>query len=106
MGIREYDFQVPYGVVNVSKTSITSIDEKPVQKFFVNGGIYVLEPRALKHIPENLAFDMPSLFRSCLDLKEKVTAFPIREYWLDVGQIDDFEKATGEFPVNFTAKPR
>ncbi|MDF2440670.1 MAG: hypothetical protein JWN98_1654, partial [Abditibacteriota bacterium] len=51
MCVREYDFQVPYGVVQVNKHLITAILEKPVQKYFVNAGIYALSPQALNHIP-------------------------------------------------------
>ena len=47
MGVREYDFQVPYGVVNVHGHDILSIEEKPVHKFFVSGGIYILDTNVL-----------------------------------------------------------
>lgn len=39
MGVREYDFQVPYGVVHIDDHNILSIEEKPIHKFFVSGGI-------------------------------------------------------------------
>jgi dTDP-glucose pyrophosphorylase len=97
MCIREYDFQVPYGVVTVDNHVVVGIDEKPVQKFFVNAGIYVLDPTTLEHIPRNIYFDMPSLFEKLLQSHYEVAAFPIREYWLDVGRIDDLEKAAAEF---------
>ncbi len=102
MGIRGYDFQVPYGVVKINKESITTIDEKPMQKFFVNGGIYVLEPEALQMIPKNTHIDMPQLFAQLIESKKQTVAFPIREYWLDIGQIGDFERANGDFAEMFT----
>lgn len=97
MCIREYDFQVPYGVVTVDNHVVVGIDEKPVQRFFVNAGIYILDPGTLDHIPANTYFDMPSLFEKLLQSKHEVAAFPIREYWLDVGRIDDLERAAAEF---------
>ncbi|MBI3315522.1 MAG: nucleotidyltransferase family protein, partial [Candidatus Omnitrophica bacterium] len=46
--LREYDFQVPYGVVRLdSRHGVRGIDEKPVQRFFINAGIYVIEPGVL-----------------------------------------------------------
>ena len=97
MCVREYDFQVPYGVVNINDGNITSIEEKPVQKFFVSAGIYMLEPSSLSHIPKNEFFDMPTLFTKLIELEEVTTSFPLREYWLDIGRIEEYEKANNEF---------
>lgn len=97
MCVREYDFQVPYGVVRIDKHRITGIDEKPVQRFFVNAGIYVLEPEALNAIPVGGYFDMPTLFETLIAKGEETVVFPIREYWLDIGQMADYDRANGEF---------
>jgi dTDP-glucose pyrophosphorylase/predicted transcriptional regulator len=101
MCVREYDFQVPYGVVNVQEHDIVSIEEKPVHKFFVNAGIYMLNPSVLKYIPENSFFDMPTLFDILIQAKEKILPFPIREYWLDIGGIEEYKKASSEYSENF-----
>lgn len=93
MGVRSYDFQVEFGVVEIDSGWVSRINEKPVQKFLVNAGIYVLDPSALKDIPANTATDMPQLFDSWLKCEQKCAAFPIHEYWLDVGRIEDLERA-------------
>ena len=97
MGVREYDFQVPYGVVNVTGCQITSIEEKPVQKFFVSAGIYMLNRELLAAIPEDSFYDMPSLFEEMIVKKQAVISFPIREYWLDIGRLSDYEQANNEY---------
>jgi dTDP-glucose pyrophosphorylase len=97
MCVREYDFQVPYGVVRLEKHRLLQIEEKPVQRFFVNAGIYVLEPGALKHIPQGDRFDMTELFEKIIVQGQETAAFPIREYWIDVGRMDDLERAKGEY---------
>jgi dTDP-glucose pyrophosphorylase len=97
MCVREYDFQVPYGVVNIEGHNILSIEEKPVHRFFVSAGIYMLSPEAIRHIPENKFYDMPTLFEKLIEYKEKVVSFPIREYWLDIGRIEEYERANNEF---------
>ena len=97
MAVREYDFQVPYGVVNINETDIVSIEEKPIQKFFVNAGIYMLEPSVLSFIPENTYYDMPTLFEKLIEHGEKTVSFPIREYWLDIGRFEELDKARGEY---------
>ncbi len=101
MCVREYDFQVPYGVVKIEKNQVKGIDEKPVQRFFVNAGIYVMDPSALKWVPKNTAYDMPHFFEKLIQKKQSVAAFPIREYWLDIGRMDDMERAEGEFKSVF-----
>jgi len=102
MCVREYDFQVPYGVVKIDDHRIVSIDEKPVQRFFVNAGIYVLEPEALDLISQNTYFDMPTLFEKLIGLKKETTVFPIREYWLDIGHLADYNRANGEYQDIFS----
>lgn len=102
MCVREYDFQVPYGVVNLNQKYIKSIDEKPVHRFFVNAGIYMLEPGVLNFIPRKKYLDMPQLFEKLIDRKKRTAAFPIREYWIDVGRMADLERAKNEFDGVFS----
>jgi NDP-sugar pyrophosphorylase family protein len=101
MCVREYDFQVPYGVVNIDDHNIVSIKEKPLHKFFVNAGIYILNPSVLKYIPDDIFFDMPELFNILIQEKKKTLSFPIREYWLDIGEIEEYNKANSEYSDNF-----
>ncbi len=97
MCVREYDFQVPYGVVNLKDNLIQFIEEKPVQRFFVSAGIYMLFPETLKYIPTNEYFDMPELFKILIEENKRVVAFPLREYWIDIGRFEEYEKANMEY---------
>lgn len=97
MCVREYSYQVPFGVVSVNNNRLVDIKEKPVQSFFVSAGIYVLNPAVLNLIEKDTYLDMPSLFSSMIGQDWKTVAFPIREYWTDVGHMKDFERANGEF---------
>ncbi|MCK4623383.1 MAG: nucleotidyltransferase family protein [Desulfuromonadales bacterium] len=101
MCVREYKLQIPYGVVETEGASIQKIIEKPTQNFFVNAGIYVLSPRALKMIPKNSYFDMPQLFQNLIAEKHKACSFPITDYWMDIGQPNDFEQANSEYAEVF-----
>jgi dTDP-glucose pyrophosphorylase len=93
MCVREYDFQVPFGVVDVNEHKLLGVEEKPVHSFFVNAGIYVLNPEVMENIPVNTKYDMPQLFDDILRKQANVASFPLREYWLDIGRVEDFEKA-------------
>lgn len=101
MCVREFDFQVPYGVVNIDEHRITGIVEKPIHSFFVNAGIYVIEPELLDLVPRAGGFDMPDLFATALEKGVPTAAFPIREYWTDIGRIDDFHRANGDYDSIF-----
>jgi dTDP-glucose pyrophosphorylase len=97
MCVREFEYQIPYGVIQINDSDITSIVEKPIEKFFVNAGIYVLSPTVFDYIPKNDFFDMPTLFNILIEKQKKITSFPIHEYWLDIGRMSDFEKAQNEY---------
>lgn len=99
MAVREYDFQVPYGVVRMDGVRIEAIEEKPVQKFFVNAGIYVLSPEALSYLPTKTFFDMPTLFEHLIAAGKATAAYPLREYWLDIGRLEEFERAQQEWGI-------
>ena len=101
MCVRTYDFQVPYGVINIENSKITSVKEKPIQKYFVSAGIYILSPQALKYIPEKQFFDMPTLFEKLIAAKKSVAPFLLREYWLDIGRIEEYKKANEDYEEAF-----
>ena len=96
MCVREYDFQVPYGVVKLDGSYATALEEKPLHKFFVNAGVYVISPEVLSSIPENKFHNMTDVIGPLLE-KKKVVSFPIHEYWIDIGKIEDYQQAHGEY---------
>ncbi|EYU14226.1 nucleotidyltransferase family protein, partial [Photorhabdus aegyptia] len=93
MCVREYDYQVPYGVIKGDGHRIIGMQEKPVHRFFVNAGIYIVSPRLFKAVPKNKKIDMPTLLEGEISNNKDVLMFPIHEYWLDIGKMDDFQRA-------------
>lgn len=93
MCVREYEHQVPYGVITSEGTQIKSMVEKPVHKFFVNAGIYLLNPELVESVERGTRIDMPTLLEQHIDAGKPVNMFPIHEYWLDIGRMDDFNRA-------------
>lgn len=96
MCVREYDYQIPYGVVNGKGNKITSMIEKPIQRFFVNAGIYVVSPQVIASVPKNHRIDMPTLLERHMNERDNLLMFPIHEYWLDIGRMDDFNRAQAD----------
>jgi dTDP-glucose pyrophosphorylase/CBS domain-containing protein len=93
VGVRRYEIQVPFGVVDCEDVRVTALREKPTQTMFVNAGVYLLEPSAWASIPDGIRFDMTDLIQLLLDEGRIVASFPILEYWLDVGRPEDYERA-------------
>jgi dTDP-glucose pyrophosphorylase len=91
MCVREYEYQVPFGVIESEGRKISSMVEKPIHRFHVNAGIYVIGQEIIKQVNNNEAIDMPTLLENNLD--KSVLMFPFHEYWLDIGRIDDFNRA-------------
>lgn len=104
MGVREYGTQIPYGVIHLDDGRIVGIEEKPVTVSFVNAGVYVLDPSVIVHVPRDRKFDMTELFETLLGAKTPTAAFPIRDYWVDVGNTENFNRADGEYSVVFGKK--
>ena len=96
MCISEYALKIPYGVIVKEGDSLISIDEKPSHKFFINAGIYVINSDILKRVQKNTSIDMPALIEEIISDKESVKVYPIHEYWRDIGQLDDFNKAKSD----------
>lgn len=93
VGVRQYALKVPYGVLDCSNMLVTAIKEKPTICFFINAGIYLLEPHVHALIPKNKRYDMTDLMEYLIAVGKRVVSFPIIEYWMDIGQIGDYEKA-------------
>lgn len=101
MGTQEYYHQVPYGVVRTDGTALKTIEEKPESRHSVNAGMYIVSPQALKYVPKDKFFDMTDLIAILLKNNEPVHCYPIKKYWIDVGNPEDLEKARSEFHLHF-----
>ena len=98
---REFNMQVPYGVLNTDGSTLVSMEEKPVHKHLVNAGIYALSPLVFDHIGDNEPLDMPDLIKRVKDAGNRVSVFPVREYWMDIGRIEDPDRARAEYETVF-----
>lgn len=93
----DHRVHIPYGVIRTEGPFITSLIEKPSERFLCNAGIYALSPQALNYLPRNGFSNMTDLVESCLSKKLPVAVFPVHEYWNDIGTPDDLEKARVHF---------
>ncbi|MFA5984401.1 MAG: nucleotidyltransferase family protein [Methylococcaceae bacterium] len=99
--VRQYEYQIPYGVVTLEGQQVTGIVEKPVHSCYSNAGIYVLNYALAKTIAEQGKVDMPDLLSQQIADGQGVSVFPVQDYWLDIGREADFLQAQGEFSKFF-----
>jgi dTDP-glucose pyrophosphorylase/CBS domain-containing protein len=96
MALRQYHFQIPYGVVEMDEHRVAAIKEKPTHTFFVNAGIYILSPSVQSYITKGEFLDMPELIKRLMADHRSVIGFPMHEYWLDIGQLEQYEQAQSD----------
>ena len=88
-----YKFEIPYGVVELDESNVSSIKEKPSYIYQINSGIYLTNSKILKKVPKNRFYNMTDLISDILINKNKIISYSSSEYWLDIGRMEDFNKA-------------
>ena len=103
IGVRQCLIEVPYGVVDIEGPRVLGLQEKPQLSFFVNAGIYAVSPDAFALLPPDVSVvNMTDLIDTALAQQDRVGCFPIREYWLDVGQLSDYDRAHDDHATYFS----
>lgn len=95
MAVSEYAWENPFGVVEIENNQIKSYTEKPTLVSKINGGIYVLQPEAIRYLDKGEYCNMPDLFLKLISMNQKVLACPLNEQWLDLGNFNDLKKVSG-----------
>ena len=91
MAVHPYEWQNPFGVVNMKGVDIIGFEEKPVISSHVNAGVYALSAESLNYLPRDEYCDMPTLFEILRLKQKKVVAYPMHEEWIDVGHPADLQ---------------
>ena len=97
---REHVLQSPYGILEVDDIKYKTMVEEPSFKHLMNAGIYSLDPEILYSIKENEFLDMPNLINSFKKQNKNIFAYPLHEYWIDIGKLESLEKAIDEWQIN------
>lgn len=95
--VRDYEIQIPYGVVEGREDNVVELKEKPILKYFINTGVYVLDSKIRKSVAKNTVIDMPSILEKYISRGDPIAMFPVHEYWLDIGRLEDYRRAEREF---------
>jgi dTDP-glucose pyrophosphorylase len=96
VAVSQYEFRVPYGVIETDGVAVTGISEKPLVRQFINAGIYLLNPSIRRLVPNGQHYDIPDLIERLMKEGRTVVCFPIQEYWLDIGKSDHYDQAKAD----------
>jgi dTDP-glucose pyrophosphorylase len=95
---KEISVNIPYAVLDTNEhNELKAFQEKPTYNHWVNSGIYVLSKNIVKDIPKNKFFNMTDVIENAIAQKKVVKVYKTKEYWVDIGQVHDYEKAKQEF---------
>lgn len=91
--VREESVKSEFGVVRIKNSYLDKIDEKPVNKFLINAGIYVININKISKITKNTYIDMTTLLNNMVAKKNKINIYYLYEEWQDIGHINEYKKA-------------
>jgi NDP-sugar pyrophosphorylase family protein len=98
----------PYAFGNIffDGDRVTRIQEKPDIIMYILAGIYVMKPEIFKFFPENEYFGMDTLIKKLLKENEPVSKYDLKEFWLDIGRLNDYEEAQEIYKTHFTEEKK
>jgi dTDP-glucose pyrophosphorylase len=100
MAVRQHEIVHPFGVVSLEGLRITTIEEKPTQRSYINAGVYVLSAGVIRSLARGVFMNMTDFFATLIERKENVCAYPIHESWIDVGRPEDLNNIVTKFREN------
>ena len=99
--VREDEHRVPFGVIETENELITNMVEKPTYRYKINTGIYVLNREIVTSVQNSQRIDMPTLLEQHRVNNKRVGTYTCYDYWLDIGQMRDYQKAQSDIEVYF-----
>ena len=90
---QSYETNLPYAVFETENRKIHSFKEKPTYTNYINAGIYLFKRELLQFIPKNKVYNATDFMEDVIKSGKNIIHYPIRSYWLDIGNHKDFEKA-------------
>ena len=101
VSIKKHVLPFAFGDILFRGDFVTSIKEKPQIEKYIIAGIYVMKPEIFSYIPKNRYLNMDELIIKMLSEDKPIAKFEIKEYWLDIGRIEDYKKAQIDYKSLF-----
>ncbi|UJF25320.1 nucleotidyltransferase family protein [Suttonella sp. R2A3] len=99
--VREDEHRVPFGVIETENQLIINMVEKPTYHYKINTGIYVISSEIVKSVEVDQRIDLPTLLEQHRENNKRIGTFTSYDYWLDIGQMKDYQKAQKDIEIYF-----
>ena len=106
LATKRHTQDLAYGIAEIDGTRITGLREKPSFHYFINTGVYVVEPAVLDRLEPGAVIDMTDVVQDLLTAGERVGSFAVHEYWIDIGTHDKYEQVQKDYPLHFPSAPK
>jgi mannose-1-phosphate guanylyltransferase len=93
----EFTIPVDYGVISSKGELVTEWVEKPKITLETCTGMYFLNSNIIKRIPKNKEYNMNDLVKTVIESSGRVLKYFHKGEWIDIGKIEDYEKAINLF---------
>jgi len=87
------NIRVDFGLIEETDCRVVRFREKPTLTHLVSMGVYCLEPELVQHIPCGVPFGFDDLMFRMLEYGLPVATFLHKGFWLDIGRLEDFQRA-------------
>lgn len=98
---REYVTPFHFGKVAGEGDYLVEVEEKPDLRIEILAGIYVLKPPVFDLIPDHTYYGIDSLIKDMLARQLRVGRYRMKDYWLDIGQMNDYQAAQEAYKTHF-----
>lgn len=101
VAVKKHVMPFAFGDIIFEGDRVIDIEEKPDIVKYILAGIYVMSPKVLEYVPDNTYFGMDTLIKTMIAENDPISKYELTDYWLDIGQIDDFQKANNTYAEYF-----
>lgn len=101
VSVKEILTPFQFGNIFFDGDYVTGIEEKPDIKTNILAGIYIMRPEIFRFIPDDQYYGMDTLIQDMIQQKEPIIRYQLKEYWLDIGNIEDYNKAQDIYEQHF-----
>lgn len=103
VSVKKHVMPFAFGDILFKGDRVIGIEEKPDIIKYILAGIYVMNPKVLNYVPDKEYFGMDTLIKTMIEKNDPISKFELTDYWLDIGQIDDFQTANATYAEHFKA---
>jgi len=102
IGVKKVYTPFRFGNIESDGDYVTNMEEKPNFETNVLAGVYIMTPSIFEYIQDGKPYGMDQLIKSMLSNGDPIAQYMIKEYWLDIGVVDDYRNTQDIYDMLYT----